>query len=119
LRVSVHSLDLAEVDHVSALSAEPDLGLAYHQRVAQLLDRSIVADACDRLARWQATGAMTQRTAQLWHDLLDQSIPRIAQAITECDANGHFLRQSSPFAGSLSHTERARILQSVQAGRRS
>lgn len=41
-------------------------------------------------------------------------LPRIAKAITSDSEGGRALRQSSPFAGSLTEHERRRIAQAVE-----
>jgi hypothetical protein len=96
---------LSEADHAGA-----DMGLAYHRAVAARLDARHVSDAQTRLDRWVASGAVPERTEAAWRELLRAPLDDIAAAITAADDRGHFLRQSSPFAGALTGQERQLLL---------
>jgi hypothetical protein len=69
--------------------------LAYHRVVANRLDEMLVRDARRRLERWEKEGRIDPRWAREWEQILA-------------------LRQSSPFAGSLTEHERRRIVQAVE-----
>lgn len=85
-------------------------GLAYHRAVADRLDDEVVADALVRLRRWTAEGRVHPRYADAWERLLTGSRARLAAALRADDDEAAALRQSSPFAGTLSEDERRRVL---------
>jgi hypothetical protein len=89
------------------------LGLAFHRAVAQRLDQQLIADARRRLRRWRRRGSIDERWARDWEEVLSRPIDGIRDAITADDPQGRDLRQSSPFAGALSHDERQRLLELV------
>ena len=89
-------------------------GLAYHRAVADHLTRQDVRDARRRLARWRAGGLIDERWADRWENLLDQPIRDIRRTISANDDAATDLRQSSPFAGTLSELERRRVLEIVR-----
>ena len=89
------------------------LSLAYHRAVAQRLEESIVRDAQDRLARWQSQARIDPRYAQRWQTILAKPPAEIAQLIGEDAPRMRDLRQSSPFAGTLSEPVRKRALATV------
>jgi hypothetical protein len=95
--------------HVPGLHA-----LAYHRVVAHRLDELLVRDARKRLKRWEKEGRIDSRWAREWEQILALPLPRIAKAITSDSERGRALRQSSPFAGSLTEHERRRIAQAVE-----
>jgi hypothetical protein len=88
--------------------------LAYHRVVANRLDEVLVRDARKRLVRWEKEGRIDPRWARQWEQILGLPLPRIAKAITSDSERGRALRQSSPFAGSLTEHERRRIAQAVE-----
>jgi hypothetical protein len=88
-------------------------GLAYHRAVAQRLDGEIVRDARRRLARWRTQGRISPRYAQQWEEILGGTPTRIARLIGRDTPHMRDLRQSSPFAGTLSEPERRRVLAAV------
>lgn len=87
--------------------------LAYHRAVAQRLDERMVQEARRRLGRWETDGRMDERYAQEWRKVLSWPLPRIARLISRDSQRSRDLRQSSPFAGTLSEAERRRILEAV------
>jgi hypothetical protein len=88
--------------------------LAFHRAVARQLDRQLVRDAKRRLRRWQEGGHIDPRWREHWATLLDQPLEEIRRTISTDDQAAADLRQSSPFAGSLSEPERRRILEIVR-----
>lgn len=89
------------------------LSLAYHRAVAQRLDRSIVRDAQDRLTRWRSQARIDPRYAQRWQTILAKPPAEIARTIGEDTPSMRDLRQTSPFAGTLSEPARRRTLAMV------
>jgi hypothetical protein len=87
--------------------------LVYHRAVAQRLDEAIVRDARRRLARWRTQGRINPRYAQQWEKILRETPTRIARLIGRDTSHMRDLRQSSPFAGTLSEPERRRVLTAV------
>lgn len=87
--------------------------LAYHRAVAQRLDDAIVRDARRRLARWRTQGQINPRYAQQWEKILGETPTQIARLIGRDTSHMRDLRQSSPFAGTLSELERRRVLAAV------
>lgn len=85
--------------------------LAFHRVVAERLDEQLVRDAQRRLRRWQRTRHIDERTALLWQELLELPLDQLAERLSADDQQMRDLRQSSPFAGSLSEPERRRALQ--------
>lgn len=90
-------------------------GLAYHRAVAKRLTPSMVDAARRRLDRWRADGRVHPRWADEWEHVLTQPLDRIAKVIGEDSQHAADLRQSSPFAGTLSDHERQQILRAVDA----
>jgi hypothetical protein len=84
--------------------------LAYHRAVAQRLDEEILRDAQDRLARWQTQARIDPRYARRWQMILAKPPTQIAQLIGKDTPSMRDLRQSSPFAGTLSEPVRRRAL---------
>jgi hypothetical protein len=88
-------------------------GLAYHRAVARRLDEEVLRNARDRLSRWCAQAKIDPRYAQLWKQVLTETPSEIARLIGRDTARMRALRQSSPFAGTLSEPERRRVLAAV------
>ncbi len=84
--------------------------LAYHRAVAQRLDGTIVRNARDRLARWCSQARIDPRYARQWQGILTGTPAEIARSIGRDTPHMRDLRQSSPFAGTLSEPERRRVL---------
>jgi hypothetical protein len=84
--------------------------LAYHRAVARRLNDEVVADALVRLRRWRQDGRIHPRYAEAWEALLTGPRMRLRAAMTADDDEAAALRQSSPFAGTLSEPERRRVL---------
>ncbi len=86
--------------------------LAMHARIAQelLRDPAVIEHARRNLRRWTAAkpGPRPQWHAE-WAAWLRRPPAELAGVMTELTERGARLRQSSPFAGVLSETERRRI----------
>jgi hypothetical protein len=89
--------------------------LAVHRAVALQLDQRVVGDARRRLRRWEEGGQIDPRWAERWAAILDQPLAEIRRAITADDEAAADLRQSSPFAGTLSEPERRRVVEIVRS----
>jgi hypothetical protein len=87
--------------------------LAYHRAVAQRMDESVVQEARDRLARWSSQARIDPRYAQRWQTILVSPPAEIARTIGKDTSRMRDLRQSSPFAGTLSEPARQRALATV------
>jgi hypothetical protein len=91
--------------------------LVYHRAVAQLLDEDVIRDAEDRLARWCSQDRINPRYARQWEKILAQPPSQIARMIGQDTQRMRDLRQSSPFAGTLSEPERRRALAAIDEAR--
>lgn len=86
--------------------------LAMHAVIAAKIEREpkLLDIARNNLKRWRARW---EGGAPAWHrewcEILNRPWPEIAAIITEPSEEGARLRQSSPFAGVLSPTERRRV----------
>jgi hypothetical protein len=92
--------------------------LAMHAAIARKIGRDpTLLDVPRRnLERWRARWShRPPRWWQEWRHLLNQPWAQIAALITEPSENAARLRQSSPFAGVLTDTERARIYEAFGA----
>lgn len=90
--------------------------VAYHRSVAEKLrlEPVLLEQARARVAAWQ-TGATAPRFyAEKWADVLNRDLGAICQFLVERSDFADELRQSSPFAGSLSPQERWRIWREVR-----
>lgn len=88
--------------------------LVFHRAIAWQLDGQLVTDAKRRLRRWHADRLIDPRLQESWATLLDQPLEEIRRTIKSDDQAAADLRQSSPFAGSLSEPERRRIVEIVR-----
>lgn len=87
--------------------------LAYHRAVGKRLTPAMVDAARRRLERWRAENRIHPVWADEWTKLLSEPLDRIREGIGEDSPHAADLRQSSPFAGSLSDHERRQILRAV------
>lgn len=87
-------------------------GLALHAEVAYRLraDPAVLEAARHRLERWAANGAMAQRWAEAWRDILARPLEEIVALLVEPSQRANDLRQCSPFAGALDPRTRWAIL---------
>lgn len=89
--------------------------LAFHRLVAERLDTNLLDRARARVAGWlTGDGPVDHRWAEKWQELLDLPITEIKRRLSEDSEQMRDLRQSTPFAGVLSETERRRILREVR-----
>ena len=92
--------------------------LALHAAIARKIDRdpSLLAVPHRNMERWSARWSPEiPPWLQEWERLLRRPWPELAAIITEPSETGARLRQSSPFAGVLSASERARIYEAFGA----
>lgn len=92
--------------------------LAMHARIAQKLlkDPAVIEHARRNLQRWKAAKPGLQpRWHAEWAEWLRRPPAEVAGVMTELTERGARLRQSSPFAGVLSETERRRIHDAFRA----
>lgn len=86
--------------------------LALHCRIAQKImeDPSVINIARRNIEAWsrKAVGESPHYLVE-WQRILEQPWPQVAALITEQSEKAARLRQSSPFAGVLSPSERKRI----------
>jgi hypothetical protein len=101
-------VDLRNADHAHRRAEL--YSLAYHRAVAQRLDEALLQDAQDRLSRWQSQARIDPRYAQRWQTILAKPPVEIARTIGKDTPRMRDLRQSSPFAGTLSEPVRRRAL---------
>jgi hypothetical protein len=115
-RAALAGLDLSGIAPESSRGhrAADVRSLAFHRAVVRRLDERMLTEARARLGRWRREGAIDERWARQWSDLLALRVEDLARSITRDDEETAQLRQSSPFAGSLNHQERAWVLQLVR-----
>lgn len=91
------------------------MSLAYHEEVVRrlLADASVRTDALARLQRWQRQGAIHGEYASRWNELLALPEAELAEHLVRDDDEMQALRQTSPFAGTLSPRERWALRRSV------
>lgn len=94
-----------------------DFALAYHRAVAEALrsaPENVIDHARRNLARWldsEAFDAGESASLEEWREILDHaSVEQLITIITDESDEGQRLRQSSPFAGAISHQQRLEIL---------
>lgn len=92
--------------------------LAMHAVIAEKIERdpTLLKIAHENLRRWRARWE-NQAPAwyQEWSEIMKRPWAEIAAIMTELSEQGARLRQSSPFAGVLSATERRRIYEAFRA----
>jgi hypothetical protein len=89
--------------------------LAFHSLVAERLDAKLLNRAQARVDGWLATnGPVDHRWAEKWQELLNRPIPEIKRRLNEDSEEMRDLRQSTPFAGAISESERQEILREVR-----
>lgn len=88
-------------------------GLAYHRTLAAQLDEPTIQEARHRLRRWRKEERIDPRNADRWEEVLYWPPARIATFIARDSERSRQLRQSSPFAGALSDTQRRQILAAI------
>lgn len=88
--------------------------LAYHRALAPRLRRRSLEEAARKVRLWQGQGRINSHYADLWLELLAKPVHEVRKVISADNQLGRDLRQSSPFAGTLSEPERRRILEAVR-----
>lgn len=88
--------------------------LAYHRAVAKRLRRPMVDAARRQIWQWQREGRIDDRYATAWLDILDRPVPEVRRALSDDSSRMRDLRQSSPFAGTLTEAERRKILAEIR-----
>lgn len=89
--------------------------LAYHQAVAQrLVSDPNVLLAAEALARRWLAERKAPHAMRRWLELFDRPLDEIVAFVTEDSERARELRQSSPFAGTLSPKERWRVWEDVR-----
>lgn len=92
--------------------------LAMHCVIAQKIaaEPALLDIARRNLASWQSRyGDSPPRALEEWHEILKRSWPDIASIMTDPGESAARLRQSSPFAGTLTPTERKRIYEAFRS----
>lgn len=88
--------------------------LAYHRAVAKRLRRPMVDAARRQIWQWQREGRVDDRYAAAWLDLLSRPVPEVRRALSGDSRRMRDLRQSSPFAGTLTEAERRKIFAEIR-----
>lgn len=91
--------------------------LMYHRSIAQRLasEPHVLARARQRVAAWRQAGAAAPAEADAWAEVLDGDATAVAALLSEDSERARAMRQSSPFAGALSATERWRMWRATRA----
>lgn len=91
--------------------------LAMHTVIAQKIDRNpaLLQVAHNNLRRWTEQRGSLPPALEEWRALLASPWPRIAALLCEQSERAIRLRQSTPFAGVLTPTERRRIHDAIRA----
>jgi len=90
---------------------------AFNYRTRKIgADRRLLAAARRNLATWIARyGDAGPRALGEWREILARPWPEIAALITDAGESAAHLRQSTPFAGVLTPTERRRVYEAFRA----
>ena len=91
--------------------------LAMHRVIAEKIrrDPALIERARLTLARWLSTVDPASRPyLDQWQHLLSQDLETCLAAVVEESPRATALRQSSPFAGLLTHAERFALLKSTR-----
>ena len=92
--------------------------LAMHCLIARKIgaDRRLLDAARRKLAAWiERYDGAPPRALSEWREILDRPWPEIAALITDDGESAVRLRQSSPFAGVLTPSERRRVYEAFRA----
>jgi len=103
-------MELVLSDHIRL----DERSLALHERVAQkvLADPSLLHKARENLRRWQENNGGTSPALVEWEQILNGHADQVAGFLVERSEKATRLRQSSPFAGILTESERMAIYES-------
>jgi len=88
--------------------------LAYHRAIAKRLRRPMVDAARHQIWQWQREGRIDDRYANAWLDVLDRPVSEVKRALGADTSMMRDLRQSSPFAGTLTEAERRKIFAEIK-----
>ena len=88
--------------------------LAYHRAVGKRLRRPMVDAARRQVWQWQKAGRIDDRYATAWLDILSRPVPDVRRALSADTPTMRDLRQSSPFAGTLTEAERRKIFAEIR-----
>lgn len=88
--------------------------LAYHRAVAKRLRRPMVDTARRQIWQWQREGRIDDRYAAAWLEVLDRPVPEVRRELRANTKKMRDLRQSSPFAGTLTEAERRKIFAEIR-----
>jgi len=92
--------------------------LAFGQAIVEKLrlQPDLVTHAQANIERWmKTTSPGAQRTLQEWKEVLDGPLEGVIDLLTNPGERATLLRQSNPFAGVLSPSERNAIIREFQA----
>lgn len=91
--------------------------LAMHALVARKLlrDRRVLEIAKRNIARWRARQEVAPAYLDEWEAILKKPVAVVAAFLVSTDEDATRLRQSSPFAGALSPSERKRLFDAFRA----
>jgi len=91
--------------------------LALHTLVARkvLENPALLDKARENVRRWQAIAGSPLPALAAWEQILNGSVDQIVRLLTERSEDATRLRQSSPFAGVLTETERLAIYETHAA----
>lgn len=94
-----------------------DRSLALHVLIADKLSANpaLLAIARDNIQRWQTVSGGTSPALVEWAAILAGPLDQISAILTSASENAKRLRQSSPFAGILTETERRAVSESFSA----
>ena len=88
--------------------------LAMHRLIAAKLQANpaLLEKARENVRRWQASDGRPTLALAQWEQILRGPLSQVAQFLAERSERATRLRQSSPFAGILTETERQTIYES-------
>jgi hypothetical protein len=81
-----------------------------------LANPALLAKAWENVRRWQAIDGSPVSALAEWTQILNGPVEQIAKFLTERSEGATRLRQSSPFAGFLTETERRGVYESYATG---
>jgi hypothetical protein len=88
--------------------------LAYHRAIAKRLRRPMIDAARHQIWQWQREGRIDDRYAEAWLEILDRPVLEVKRALGADTPMMRDLRQSSPFAGTLTEAERRKIFAEIR-----
>lgn len=102
------------------LTREQEKSLWLHRALLThiMLDpKTVLQAAHQNIASWKPKhrgDSMVSHYLDLWEQVLDDGVDRVAAVLTGTDETSMELRQNSPFAGILTDDERQRVLRSFR-----